>query len=119
MPTVARVVRTCSACPTQYDVHLTDGRYAYFRYRHGRLSFELFPDDSQEAFYGEPLAYVLEDLSEEDPDGGVMDHEEAIRWMARLLPELLEGTKRGGPTYRSGVGQPRDDSGAGARAPGG
>ena len=32
---------TCSACPTQYDIYLKDGRNIYFRYRFGSLRIEL------------------------------------------------------------------------------
>lgn len=26
---------TCSACPTQYEGYLQNGKYVYFRFRHG------------------------------------------------------------------------------------
>ena len=32
---------TCFACPTQYEGKLKDGRYFYFRYRHGYASLRL------------------------------------------------------------------------------
>lgn len=37
----ARLVQTCVACPTQYDVHLADGRQLYFRYRFGKWQLHL------------------------------------------------------------------------------
>jgi hypothetical protein len=37
----ARLVETCAACPTQYDVHLPDGRTLYFRYRFARWQLHL------------------------------------------------------------------------------
>lgn len=30
---LARVVRTCTACPSQWDAWTTDGQYLYLRYR--------------------------------------------------------------------------------------
>lgn len=36
MITLARVVETCAACPSQWDAWDTDGRYYYLRYRFGR-----------------------------------------------------------------------------------
>lgn len=33
--------KTCSACPSQWDVYLTDGRYVYVRYRGGRFRAEM------------------------------------------------------------------------------
>ncbi|MFJ4094642.1 hypothetical protein ACIPYS_23910 [Kitasatospora sp. NPDC089913] len=40
---LARVVRTCSSHPSQWDAWTTGGRYLYFRYRHGEGSVEHFP----------------------------------------------------------------------------
>ena len=34
--------QTCSACPTQWEGRLKDGREFYFRYRHGYASLELY-----------------------------------------------------------------------------
>lgn len=39
--TIERMECTCSACPTQYDIYLTDGRNVYLRYRWGHLRIEL------------------------------------------------------------------------------
>lgn len=33
MTPLARVVRTCLACPSQWDAWTTDGQYLYLRYR--------------------------------------------------------------------------------------
>lgn len=40
---LARVVRTCSSSPSQWNAWTTGGRYLYFRYRHGEGSVEHFP----------------------------------------------------------------------------
>lgn len=33
-----KLVRTCSACPSQWDAYDEDGRYYYIRYRSGWLT---------------------------------------------------------------------------------
>ena len=35
-----RIVKTCAACPSQWDAWDIDGNYWYLRYRHGRGSAE-------------------------------------------------------------------------------
>jgi hypothetical protein len=41
--TLVRVVRTCSACPSQWDTWTADGQYRYLRYRHGQGRVERHP----------------------------------------------------------------------------
>lgn len=62
--------QTCSACPTQYEGVLNDGRHFYFRYRSAKasLGFGYDIDDAvrnsnyNNAYYGEGLdGYVDED----------------------------------------------------------
>lgn len=38
---VKKCVKTCSACPSQWDIHTTDGEYIYARYRWGGLTLTL------------------------------------------------------------------------------
>lgn len=33
--------KTCSACPSQWDIYTTDGKYIYARYRWGGLTLTL------------------------------------------------------------------------------
>lgn len=40
---------TCEACPEQYEGQLTDGRYFYFRYRHGMASLAVASTPTQVA----------------------------------------------------------------------
>jgi hypothetical protein len=59
--TAREVHCTCEACPTQYEIVLTDGRMAYARYRWGKLSItlSLFPTkDISDAVYGELIYYA-------------------------------------------------------------
>lgn len=84
-----RLRMTCASCPTQFDVHFTDGRYGYFRYRGGRWSFSLYP--VQAAFWdGPPVVAVGGDFREErgDLDGSLEDAEVA-ELLAGAIPETL------------------------------
>lgn len=45
-----RLVRTCIACPEQYDVYEGDTQVAYFRLRHGKFTVEC-PDVRGELVY--------------------------------------------------------------------
>lgn len=38
---VKTCVQTCSACPSQWDIHTTKGKYIYARYRWGGLTLTL------------------------------------------------------------------------------
>jgi hypothetical protein len=40
--TLARVVETCIACPSQWDAWTTDGQYLYLRYRGGRGTVDAY-----------------------------------------------------------------------------
>ncbi len=40
-PLVTRLVRTCNACPSQWDGTLDDGRLFYARYRFGGFSLRI------------------------------------------------------------------------------
>ncbi|MGA5314113.1 hypothetical protein ACPCTK_08320 [Streptomyces pseudogriseolus] len=42
-PALVRVVRTCSAHPSQWDAWTADGQYLYLRYRHGEGRVERHP----------------------------------------------------------------------------
>jgi len=41
--TLARAVRTCIACPSQWDAWDAAGNYYYLRYRHGHGSVRSYP----------------------------------------------------------------------------
>lgn len=86
MSTDLRIVKTCGACPVQYDIHLPDGRYVYFRYRHGYLSLELYR--REEDFGGRrALAEFGEQMGE--AFDGFMDDDEAMGIIARRVPQLV------------------------------
>ncbi len=55
---VKKIVETCSACPSQWEGSLEDGRTLYIRYRHGYLSIRLSPEptnDVMKAVGGEEI----------------------------------------------------------------
>jgi len=48
--------KTCSACPSQWDIFTTDDQYIYVRYRWGVLSLTLnFDDPNDEIIYCETI----------------------------------------------------------------
>ncbi|MEV6262569.1 hypothetical protein AB0M42_17730 [Streptomyces sp. NPDC051784] len=51
--TLAQVVRTCPASPSQWDAWTTDGQYLYLRYRHGEGSVEQHPSEDPGTWDGE------------------------------------------------------------------
>ncbi|GGU91028.1 hypothetical protein GCM10010275_30070 [Streptomyces litmocidini] len=55
---IVRAVRTCPACPSQWDAWTTDGQYLYLRYRHGIGSVEQHPSPDLDTWGPEyaPLA---------------------------------------------------------------
>jgi hypothetical protein len=82
-----KLVRTCDACPTQYDVTLEDGRYVYFRFRHGRWAIRLF--ENEESFdYGNELAVVQGSPEGAHPLDGFLTHEEVVALLEEYLPSL-------------------------------
>lgn len=40
---LARVIETCSACPSQWNAWTVDGQYLYLRYRSGIGTVDAFP----------------------------------------------------------------------------
>lgn len=71
--------QTCAACPTQWEGTLTDGRWFYFRYRHGTVAMGVGYDLAEaihnswrhQAAYGDDL-------------DGVLSIEEYIKWFDTL-----------------------------------
>ncbi|MFH8627764.1 hypothetical protein ACH4A8_38755 [Streptomyces vietnamensis] len=56
---LARTVRTCPACPAQWDAWTTDGQYLYLRYRGGIGSVEERPSPDLDT-WGDEYAPVTE-----------------------------------------------------------
>ena len=89
-PAIVEQEQTCSACPTQYEGRLADGRWFYFRYRHGRaiLGFSTGDDPQlvravQDAFHGGRV------VEHGDPLDGVLFGPDLDRIFAQLMDMKL------------------------------
>lgn len=82
-----KLVRSCNACPTQYDVTLEDGRYVYFRFRHGRWQIELYPSPEQDS-REQMLDGVQGSPEGAHPLDGFLTHEEVVALLEEHLPSL-------------------------------
>jgi hypothetical protein len=58
---IVRAVRTCLACPSQWEAWTDDERPVHLRYRHGRGTVEI---DYDEADYEEPYGFPPEKAGE-------------------------------------------------------
>lgn len=47
---VKTIAKTCSACPSQWEGHLEDGRMFYARYRWGRLTVAVSDEPTDDVF---------------------------------------------------------------------
>lgn len=93
---IVRAVKTCEACPSQWDAWTDQGQYLYLRFRHGRGSVEAQPgpDTDTWAETYEPLAT----FEHRERDGVIGLAEFAELAGLDLAPELVEEHKPG-PTY--------------------
>ncbi|WP_331743652.1 hypothetical protein OH809_44775 (plasmid) [Streptomyces sp. NBC_00873] len=69
--TLARVVQTCSAYPSQWDAWTVEGQYLYLRYRHGVGSVERHPSDDIDTWDGEESELLVE--WDDGTDGGIVE----------------------------------------------
>jgi len=56
---IKRIVKTCDACPAQWDAETEDGRYVYIRYRYGFLSVSVDGERIVGKEVGDPLDGVM------------------------------------------------------------
>lgn len=83
-PRVVSFKMTCGACPEAYEGFLDDGKWFYFRYRHGSASVSVGPPEEDYGWaslrakqhYGDPL------------DGRWQTEEERDTVFSDLLSEL-------------------------------
>jgi len=89
MITVAKVTKTCGACPAQWEGQTNDGRFVYARYRWGYLCIGL--GDSLGAAIAAEGGIIFE---WENPDHwhGFMEYEELVHLTkdAILWPDFEE-----------------------------
>ncbi len=83
-PTVVELKRTCTACPSQWEGTLTDGRVIYARYRHGALSVGIGDDIDQAVHSGWTDDAIYADYVGDGFDG-YMDFEELRTHLYGLL----------------------------------
>lgn len=83
LPALVELTQTCSACPSQWEGRLDDGRWLYARYRGGYLRVGLGKDlDQAVRAYGEE---ALLERHEGDGFDGIMDTEELRRHLVGLI----------------------------------
>jgi hypothetical protein len=75
LPKVVALEKTCTACPSQWEGTLEDGRMIYARYRHGALSVGI-GDDPNEAVHNSMTDQALLADYPDDRLDGFMDFEE-------------------------------------------
>lgn len=73
---MVRLLRTCWACPSQWDAWDADGKQYYIRYRHGWFSVEAVSGPNWVYDDSEPRSII--EMDHGDDDGGVMDDAEMI-----------------------------------------
>ena len=69
---IVRAVRTCTACPSQWDAWDLDGNYWYLRYRSGRGTATRQPDPDVDTWTGKEPNISFE-IPEEMPYGGSIE----------------------------------------------
>lgn len=74
---LARVVRTCTSCPSQWDAWTVDGQYLYLRYRFGKGTVDAYNSSDSDAWTRIPDG-AGGSFGTDDPWGGSM-----------YLPEFL------------------------------
>jgi hypothetical protein len=90
-PKVVGLKRTCTACPSQWEGTLEDGRVIYARYRHGALSVGIGDDVDQAVHNGWTDDAIYADYVGDGFDG-YMDFEELRTHLYGLLefqPDLI------------------------------
>jgi len=83
---IIKLIKTCDACPAQWEGKLEDGRMLYFRYRYGHLSVRISPevtDDIMDAVDGEEIfgTFIGDELD------GSMSEEELLKAITPMLKQ--------------------------------
>lgn len=87
-PEVASCIQSCPSCPEQYEGRLIDGRWFYFRYRHGRANLGI-GHSFESAVRSSDLATLR---TGDDLQGAFYDDSERNSVFAELLKSIKEKT---------------------------
>lgn len=82
---VSNIVQTCSACPSQWEGKLQDGRMFYARYRWGTLTIEVSrepTDDIEIAMIPDGILFYTEKLG--DAYDGILEQNKLINIMSSI-----------------------------------
>ena len=92
------LIRTCIACPSQWEGPATDGRYVYIRFRHDSLTVYISDEESNnvdDALNGERIVELTSVVG--DGEAGYMTDNELNRILTGLNlsadPEFLSEEK--------------------------
>jgi len=79
---VNEIIQKCSACPSQWEIELSDGRMAYARYRWGGLTIEVSKEKTNDIYMamGEDGNLVYNERLGDEYDG-VLGQDELIEQM--------------------------------------
>lgn len=70
LPPLARVVQTCSACPSQWNAWDAAGQYYYLRYRSGRGTVETAASEEDYLDPGTPAPVLVANFNHGSPLDG-------------------------------------------------
>jgi hypothetical protein len=90
LPVVQSVVKSCDACPSQWEIKLRDSRMVYARYRWGLLTVSISPkptEDIMDAVCGEEALVVRA--------GNALDGFMGLTQLMELSQHVLDWTQLG------------------------
>ncbi|MFC7220764.1 hypothetical protein ACFQLX_21765 [Streptomyces polyrhachis] len=97
---LARVVQTCGAHPSQWDAWTSGGRYLYLRYRHGEGTVEQHPSEDTDTWDGEESR--LWTSWDDGTNGGRIDLADFLAMAGLRLAPDAEGRAISPKTDRKG-----------------
>lgn len=90
--TITKIECTCSACPTQYEGMLDNGKMFYFRFRWGELSISESSNPTEEIDDAIIGTVILEDQTN-DQWNGSLSPEQVVSYLSsvyNLSPEIIK-----------------------------
>ena len=83
LPKVKTIERTCSACPSQWDITLEDGQYVYVRYRWSNFSAEIY--ENEKAYWTKKQRNYLVQMPGNGTPDGFMSNKEMVERLKNYL----------------------------------